>query len=514
MNRKRLLGKIGFLQILSLSWLSVGLPVYAADTGNAVQDILLSDRFNGAMSSIEAVTNFIDIWFIRIITITAFFIIMSSVLKNVAAGAVCAFPKFWRRVHEAHEKHMLQGMLSKTGGLLKGLGKGSSAGQTGGGSPGSLADALFAIIPDFMAITEFADTDISPKQYWMKAIPEMIAACCIGVFIYNGLYRDTLATVSEAGSNIISNVLASADPDEMTNFIFNNIKEPKNSFAEDPSIRGQQIYRISQEMYRKINAKSTTYSKTEEGKQALMGFCETWAQQYVTAMSNDIFVANEAYYYNMSSPTVNILTVQPSDVMPNAAEENLYFSHAVPMGEVVNGDGAEGDYGLFPGGQDTLFIQVSANFSLAARDGKTINSTITAIEGTLTNTGSALPNSAVTVDVTGISGAVKSDSADSGYYLDLKDSDVAMKLKDAIFQACIAGADDTTVFGCNGDSLFSVQQYGKMGEVGCKYLPFAGNSATANITISYTYTPKGSNGTTGKPMSKTQTVSVTFTYSK
>ena len=84
---------------------------------------------------------------------------------------------------------------------------------------------------------------------------------------------------------------------------------------------------ISQEMYRKINAKSTTYSKTEEGKQALMGFCETWAQQYVTAMSNDIFVANEAYYYNMSSPTVNILTVQPSDVMPNAAEENSASSY-------------------------------------------------------------------------------------------------------------------------------------------------------------------------------------------
>lgn len=492
--------------LASFLWLIIGLPVYAADTGNAVQDILLSDRFNGAMSSISWLTNLVDTWFIRIITITSFFIIISSVGKNVAAGAVCAYPQFWRKVHEAHEHKALSGLLSRGMGMLKRGGGGAAAGAQGGG--GGIGEALLAIIPDLMAITEFAETDISPKQYFMKAIPEMIAAVCIGIFIYNGLYRDTLATVGTAGSNIISNLLAAADPDAMTHFLFNYVKEPENSFANDPTIEGTWIRQISQALYKKINSASQVFSTTEDGKQGLMGYCEKWAEDFVKSNRGEdsgIFRANAATYWKMTDPTVQLVTVQAGSVAPT--NQNPYFSISVPLNEIVKGQNVTDDPG-FRHGANFYYVQISANFSAVATDGDVITTQIEALEGTLTGGIEGLPNAAVTVSVA--SEWVESADGGNTTYLKLNDPAIGKAIKNAIFNA-VAGSD--TRFTRSDDAAMTAQGYGRIGEVQCKKFSITqGVGGSIQVTIAYLFTPVDENGTQGVAIEQTGKVTVTFVY--
>ena len=75
--------------------------VYASSTSDAVADIMNSDRFSGAISSIEWLTTRIDYWFTMVITAAGFFIISAALLKNACAGAYCANHKFWDKVAEA-----------------------------------------------------------------------------------------------------------------------------------------------------------------------------------------------------------------------------------------------------------------------------------------------------------------------------------------------------------------------------------------------------------------------------
>ena len=154
-------------------------------TGDAVNDILMDNRFAGAIESISFITKFVDHWFTVIITATAFFIISAAMLRNVMAGAYCSNHKFWDKVAEAHEKSDAISIAS--------IGQYVSGKQFMNTTGGGLRDALLGLVPNIKAWTDFDDVDIEPKQYFMKAIPQMLACVIIGVFIYNGYYRNTAA---------------------------------------------------------------------------------------------------------------------------------------------------------------------------------------------------------------------------------------------------------------------------------------------------------------------------------
>lgn len=242
-------------------------------TGDAVNDILNDNRFEGAIESISFITKFVDHWFTVLITATAFFIISAAMLRNVMAGAYCSNHKFWDKVAEAHEKADAVSIAS--------IGQFISGKQFMNTTGGGFRDALLCIVPNIKAWTDFDDVDIEPKQYFMKAIPQMLACIIIGVFIYNGYYRDTAATVGDFGSEICNRVFASIDPGKVVDKITLTTRTPDNIYKTDPTVEGQYRYTISMAAYKVIVSSFSDYTATDE-KTALMRNCEKLAYDVTT----------------------------------------------------------------------------------------------------------------------------------------------------------------------------------------------------------------------------------------
>ena len=264
---------ISYLLLMVLFFLP-DITIYAAATqSNAVSDIMNSTRFSGAIESIEWLTIQIDRWFTMIITGTAFFIISASMLKNTCAGAYCSNPKFWDAVASAHEKSEavqlsqlfdMNGIKSKFAGL----------------TTSSLKDMLLLIVPNIKAFTEFDDQDIEPKQYFTKAIPQMLACIIIGVFIYNGYYRDTAAVVGNFGSEICNRFFGSIDAANWVDKLTQTTSKAECIYDNDTTEEGKFAAQLSQAIYKAYLGKAKGLT-SRDAKDALMRDAEDIADNKI-----------------------------------------------------------------------------------------------------------------------------------------------------------------------------------------------------------------------------------------
>lgn len=215
---------------------------------NAVQDILLNPRYEGMMSTISGVTDVVDGAFMTVITFVAFFIISVALLRNVLAGAYCAFPKFWDQVAHAHEENENTAFFEQ----IKGI---KDSYKTA--SMGSIKTFFFRIVPNIKCLTDFEDDTLSAKSYFIKAIPQMIGVVIIGVFIYNGYYRDFTAVIANTGSELIERTVLSFDPVGAFDTIMNTAGKP--TFATDGLIDAfsKNKNRVANDIYSAIIAKYT-----------------------------------------------------------------------------------------------------------------------------------------------------------------------------------------------------------------------------------------------------------------
>lgn len=274
---------------------------------NAVSDIMTSDRFTGAVETISWLTDIVDYYFAMAITATAFFIISAALLKNACAGAYCSNPKFWNKVAEAHES-----MEAKTLANVKDF---FGSGGIMNTSAGGLSQALLAIVPNIKAFTDFDDVEMEPKQYWIKAIPQMLACVVIGVFIYNGYYRDTASLVGNFGSEICNRVFTSVDPSSFIDTLTRTSKTPPNIYAEDPSLQGEFNHAFSTEMY-KVALGDCKDIKDYEDKTRLMRDAENAAQALsngtmataATASGADFWSENRTYDYKIQGLSIVAVT--------------------------------------------------------------------------------------------------------------------------------------------------------------------------------------------------------------
>lgn len=215
---------------------------------NAVQDILLNPRYEGMMSTISGVTDVVDGAFMTVITFVAFFIISVALLRNVLAGAYCAFPKFWDQVAHAHEENENTAFFEQ----IKGI---KDSYKTA--SMGSIKTFFFRIVPNIKCLTDFEDDTLSAKSYFIKAIPQMIGVVIIGVFIYNGYYRDFTAVIANTGSELIERTVLSFDPVGAFDTIMNTAGKP--AFATDGSLDmfGKNKNKVANDIYGCIISKYT-----------------------------------------------------------------------------------------------------------------------------------------------------------------------------------------------------------------------------------------------------------------
>ena len=311
-----ILGIGGFITMIVMN------PMVALATSNhsdAVQDIMNNERFQGAIQSIEWLTARIDKYSTMVITLSAFFIIVAAMLRNVFAGVYCSNHKLFDEVHKAHEQktnsELAQKISNASGGKEK-IGAMLSAMSSGGG----LKNMFLRIIPDFKAMSEFEDENVDPKQYWSKALVQMLGCICIGIFIYNGYYRDTAATVGQFGSEICNRVFNSVDPVSFLDKMTETTSTPPNIYAKDTSSQGKACYTLSMAIYRKSLSEAKGISSTAN-KEVIMRFAEDMAYKITTKageLGGSLNVSEDGeakrlwdstvYTYKLSSASVNVIS--------------------------------------------------------------------------------------------------------------------------------------------------------------------------------------------------------------
>lgn len=293
------------------------------DTGDAISDILQGSRYKGAISSIGWFTERVDSITVMLVSASAFFIISAAFLKNVCAGVYCANSKFFDKVDDAHKKAEALSIASVKGYI--------TGGQFQNTSYGALRDSLLALIPNFKSFTEFEEADIEPKQYFMKSIPQMIFCVMIGIFIYNGYYRDTAVKVGQFGSEAFVRVMAAASPVELLDRISATTGRP--DFATDDLMdpAGKFANSIAKDIYSAVITRYTGLT-TEFQKETFTALMEKdvvaavdpWISEYFQNAEGNTWKAS--YKISLSSSDISKKSIKTD----NSAS---YFEKFGPINE-------------------------------------------------------------------------------------------------------------------------------------------------------------------------------------
>lgn len=380
---------------------------FTIDRHDAVADIMTNERFTGAIDSISWLTERIDQYFVIIISVTAFFIISSALLKNVCAGAYCANHKFWDKVAQAHEKSEAISLAS--------IGQYFQGKQFMQATPTSFKDMILGIIPNIKAWTDFDDADIEPKAYFMKAIPQMLGCVIIGVFIYNGYYRDAASTVGNFGSAICERVFSSVDPETFLDKLTNTTSTPDNIYKNDPTIQGDYCYKISMALY-KVCVSKYQYETAEE-KSNLMRACEIYANTiYTNDLPSEIKNGDDKKEFKISGVKVVLEplmtgatgdTATASDAVPDK-NGDYYIRVTKVTSETLNK--AQPAHGFTEGETSIVF---SASFKVTNATGSVQDSSVTPSDPT----GLSSANLTVTIDYPA-GGNIQNDKAAKSFKLD------------------------------------------------------------------------------------------------
>lgn len=201
---------------------------------DAINDILMSPRFQGAIDSIHGVTEFVDQRFAQFISLVAFFIISAALLRNVVAGAYAAYPKFWDMVADA--KDSMKGRQIMVNGT----------------DVSFMAKVIAFFIPNLKAMSDFNDSAIEPKHYFIVAIPKMVLVVMIGLTIYNGYYRDVVKITAGFGTTILSRFVLNTDPVAIVDRVVESARRPDFASEGDDSTLGRYTSSITKAAYSQV----------------------------------------------------------------------------------------------------------------------------------------------------------------------------------------------------------------------------------------------------------------------
>ena len=141
-------------------------------------DLFAEDWTQGNLNSIPWLTNNLGKLACIVISAVGFGIVIFSILKNALSGLYVVNPKLFDKVDDVQK--------------AIGLGDYAAEGALGGLTQkvpkiGSILQSLLALIPNVKALTDFDGVDssvIDKKQYFMKAIPWLVAQIFIGMIIF------------------------------------------------------------------------------------------------------------------------------------------------------------------------------------------------------------------------------------------------------------------------------------------------------------------------------------------
>ena len=243
----------------------------ATGNPNAVDDIINNPMFAGSLDSLSKVIQVCDSWFGLLVSFCGFFIMSAAMLRNAIAGVYASNTKLFDKVNEVKNN-----VVTTADGKVKTVNNGFVRGV------GTIGVFILRLLPDPKELSEFKDDNVTPRDYFIKAIPQMIGVAMIGVVIYNGYYRDLLGKTANLGCAIIEKFLIDVDPVEGLNKMLGWASQPDLASSEDDSMSGKLTNKISYEMYHSVVSFYTDQSSTT-AKNSIATTVENWASNQVAA---------------------------------------------------------------------------------------------------------------------------------------------------------------------------------------------------------------------------------------
>ena len=277
------------------------------DLDPASRDILFNDRFAGDIQVIKPVTNVLDkltIWFV---SICGFCIILLAMIKHVLSACVCLWYKFFLKVHT----------LKTNGGETK--------------NAGMFTSFFVKFFPDLLPWVDDEVGMKSPKDYFVKAIPEAVLSVFIGSFIFSAYYRETIGNFSVLGLHVWNRLILSHD----YRAAFDRVVDSGTDydFKFDRTHGGKNRAKIAKKIYDVVRAAYGTINDTDAKAQLGAGIeskIASWSEMNTFLDSED---------YSMTFQVSNTNTSKQPELPANStAGEVKTFNYAFVMNEVIPSD--------------------------------------------------------------------------------------------------------------------------------------------------------------------------------
>lgn len=277
------------------------------DLDPASRDILFNDRFAGDIQVIKPVTNVLDkltIWFV---SICGFCIILLAMIKHVLSACVCLWYKFFLKIHN----------IKTNGGESKNT---------------NAVTALFVkLMPDLLPWVDDEVGMKSPKDYFVKAIPEAVLSVFIGSFIFSAYYRETIGNFSVLGLHVWNRLILSHD----YRAAFDRVVDSGTDydFKFDRTHGGKNRAKIAKKIYDVVRGAYGTINDTDAKANLGAGIeskIASWSEMNTFLDSED---------YSMTFQVSNTGTsIQPELPENSTAGEVKTFNYAFKMDEVIPSD--------------------------------------------------------------------------------------------------------------------------------------------------------------------------------
>lgn len=173
---------------------------------NGGQDLFNDAWTTGDLNKIGWLTGPLGEFAMQVISVVGLCIVIFSILKNAISGLYVMAPHIWDKVDQVKKDSATK--------YAKG---GDKATQ----KIGSLFATLLDLLPNVRDLTEFATKDgqenvsgedIDKKQYFIKAIPALVAQIFIGMLIFYGTPSKLANWVGTGATYGIEVILSNADP--------------------------------------------------------------------------------------------------------------------------------------------------------------------------------------------------------------------------------------------------------------------------------------------------------------
>ena len=281
----------------------------------AVDEVLNHGRYQGAIESISKYVGIVDTFSTMFVTGVAFLIISVAIWRNVLAGAYAAFPKFWDQVYEAHQEVKDVSWWQRITGIKTSYQNWNMS---------TLKRFIMRFLPDIKVLTDFEDETLEPKTYFTKAIVQMIGVVMIGVFIYNGYYRDTTVVVARFASELFERTITSVDPIEVYDRIMSSTGTP--DFATDNALttRDQRVNEMAHKAYAKVISKYSDITSANDKAAAATSIeqaMDAWASEMSGCIESDGWDMSVAF--TMTSGATSMGATQSDDGLSRSYAKSI-----------------------------------------------------------------------------------------------------------------------------------------------------------------------------------------------